>query len=296
MKVILTEETIRKALHESIDEMILEEELLQEWGESFKKALNGVKNAAAMYMDWRTNGQWNNKYGIYANGTGKTTEMYYLNKWFNTHLKNIKQIEYRNNTPSADFSKSREYVERNGEKVYTDTEIQEKDIQTYVLKNITPANFNNWVKNYIQDRQALKLIDDYILKCQSQITDVRSAMNYLNTMAFLSDKSTGQLYIQTKQGELGGQRQQYQNQNDKKNTINLFNYLYNNSKKITKQMLSQNIDSLNKNFGISDSNYQLVKKYILDKLQMMNDNDAIFKRLQYFKASNFMKMYGNYYR
>jgi len=96
MKVILTEETIRKALHESIDEMILEEELLQEYkpGNLFKKAWNGVKNAAAMYMDWRTRGQWNRKYNIQANGNGFAIGSYYLQKWLKTHYNRLYDIVY----------------------------------------------------------------------------------------------------------------------------------------------------------------------------------------------------------
>ena len=218
MKVIITEDIIRNALNESIDEFMVNEGMLNEfnWGNAVKgawgyakKAGNWLKNAAAMYMDKQTDGKWNNKYGIYSNGNGKTTELYYLNKWFNTHLKNIRQIEYRNNTPSADFSKSREYVERNGERVYTDTEIQEKDVQAYVKRNITPQNFNSWVGNFIKDRQALKLIDDYILKCQEGVTDLQTAMNLLNTGSFLADQNTGQVYIKTRNSELGSQRQQY---------------------------------------------------------------------------------------
>ena len=219
MKVIITEDIIRNALNESIDEFIINEGWFND--SMLGKVWNGVKNAAAMYMDNRTNGQWNNKYGIYANGNGKTTELYYLNKWFNTHLNNIKQIEYRNNTPSADFSRNREYVERNGERVYTDTEIQEKDVQTYVQKNITPQNFNSWIGNFIKDRQALKLIDDYILKCQKGVADLQTAMNLLNTGSFLADPNTGQVYIKTRNSELSGQRQEYYNkQQQEKQQLN----------------------------------------------------------------------------
>jgi hypothetical protein len=220
--MIVNENIIRNALNESIDEFLLEEgafDGLKNWwnksanGQKVKNGLsnvwNGVKNGVAMYMDSQTDGQWNNKYGIYANGNGKTTELYYLNKWFNTHLENIRKIEYRNNTPDADFSKSREYVERNGEKVYTDTEIQYDDIKKYVQNNVTPNNFNNWIGNFIKDRQALELIDNYILECQRSVNDLQSAMKWLNTGSFLADANTGQIYIKTRNSELVSQRQQY---------------------------------------------------------------------------------------
>ena len=306
MRDIVTEDIIRSALNESIDEFMLEEGWegwknlwnnpnVQKIRNGVGKAWNGYKNFLAMYMDNKTNGQWNNKYGIYASGSGKTTELYYLQKWFGYHLDNIRQIERRNETPAADFSRSREYVERNGEKVYTDTEIQEKDTLTYVQKNITPNNFNTWIKNFIKDRQALELIDTYINNCSKNITNLQTAIKWLNMGSFMSSKE-GQNYLKTKQNDLTGQRQKYQKENDKKNTIKLFDYLYNNSKKITKQLLSQNIDNLNTKFGISDTNYQLIKKYILGKLQMMNDNDTIYKRVQYFKGKTFLKIYGGYYK
>ena len=300
MRVVITEDIIRNALNESIDEFMINEAMLNEfnWGNAVKgawgyakKAGNWLKNAAAMYMDKQTNGQWNNKYGIYANGNGKTTELYYLNKWFNTHLNNIRQIEYRNNTPSADFSKSREYVERNGERVYTDTEIQEKDIQTYVKRNITPQNFNSWIGNFIKDRQALELIDNYILNCQKNITDLQSAMKFLNTGSFLADKNTGQVYIKTRNSELGGQRKQY----SAKRVENLFNYL-NKNPKITRITLQNNVNNLGRKFGVPDNEYEYVKNYIISCLNLLKNNDTIGKS-KWLNFTNFMKSnYSNFYK
>jgi hypothetical protein len=294
MRVVITEDIIRNALNESIDEFMVNEgfgdAFKGAWGYA-KKAGNWLKNAAAMYMDKQTNGQWNNKYGIYANGNGKTTELYYLNKWFNTHLNNIRQIEYRNNTPSADFSKSREYVERNGERVYTDTEIQEKDIQTYVKKNITPQNFNTWIGNFIKDRQALKLIDDYILKCQKGVTDLQTAMNLLNTGSFLADPETGQVYIKTRNSELGGQRKQY----SAKRVENLFNYL-NKNPKITRITLQNNVNNLGRKFGVPDNEYEYVKNYIISCLNLLKNNDTIGKS-KWLNFTSFMKSnYSNFYK
>lgn len=218
MKVILTEETIRKALHESIDEMILEEELLQEWGESFKKAWNGVKNAAAMYMDWRTKGQWNNKYGIYANGTGKTTEMYYLNKWFNWHVKQIQQLEYRNQNPSDNTHRQRkvEVDPNTGRETYIKDEYDDQTIQEYAERNITEKNFNDWIGRRVRNRQALGIIDKYITSCQQQIIKspyAETAINCLNTAAFMS--ACGDEYFKSTQQD----RQQYQTDKTK-NDVN----------------------------------------------------------------------------
>lgn len=298
MKNIITEDIIRNALNESIEEFMLEEGAfggLKNWRNQpymqtarnyVGKVYNGLKNAAAMYMDARTNGRWNNKYGIYANGNGKATELFYLNKWFNTHLNNIRQIEYRNNTPDADFSKKREYVVRNGEKVYTDMEIQEKDILTYVQKNITSQNFNYWLANFITNRQELKLINDYIEKCQKNITDLQSAMKWLNTGSFISDP-IGQQYLKTSNNNLAYQRQQYQN--DKKGIINLFNYLYNNKDRITKKLLYNNIQNLGQNFSISEKAYGNVKNYLNRLIKMLNDEDTLNKRYKFLNANSFFK-------
>jgi hypothetical protein len=55
---------------------------------------NGVKNAAAMYMDWRTNGQWNRKYNQHAKGSGYFVGAYYLDKWFKNHYNRLQDIIY----------------------------------------------------------------------------------------------------------------------------------------------------------------------------------------------------------
>jgi hypothetical protein len=101
MRVVITEDIIRNALNESIDEFMINEAMLNEfnWGNAVKgawgyakKAGNWLKNAAAMYMDKQTNGQWNKKYGINAKGNGKVIGTYYLKKWFSKHYSRLYDI------------------------------------------------------------------------------------------------------------------------------------------------------------------------------------------------------------
>ena len=89
--MVINEDIIKRALDESIEEFMINE---ANWGKAFDNAWNGVKNAAAMYMDWRTNGQWNKKYNIHAKGNGNTIGSYYLNKWFQTHYYKLQDIVY----------------------------------------------------------------------------------------------------------------------------------------------------------------------------------------------------------
>ena len=122
MKVIITEDIVRNALNESIDEFMLEEELMNEinWGGGWKgikkwwnksnngqkvkngisNVWNGIKDAAAMFMDKETNGQWNRRYGIHAKGNNKVVGSFYLQKWFEPHYNRLYDIVYGSNNGS----------------------------------------------------------------------------------------------------------------------------------------------------------------------------------------------------
>ena len=187
MRVVITEDIISRALNESIDEFILEEGMDEgKFGNAVKGVWNGLKNAAALYMDWRTQGQWNNKYGIHANGKGKITEMFYLGKWFGYHLNEISAIERRLNDPTY-FSKNEiqwgedEYGKRTG----TQTINKYNNIQNYASQMVTSTNFNAWVGRFIQDREALKYIDDYIDNYARKVTNYREALKILNVTNFI---------------------------------------------------------------------------------------------------------------
>ena len=231
--VIITEDIIRKALNESIDEFMINEG----WGDGIKNfgswaknkfggVWNGIKNAAAMYMDSRTNGQWNNQYGIYATGSGKTTEMYYLNKWFNYHLDEIKGIARRTSDPSY-FSKTELNWERdssNPSKQHsTQTIYKYEDIPTYVKNMITPQNFNSWIKGFIKNREALRAIDAYIEYCSKHINDINSAFKLLNIWSFTNSR-VGQYYLNNKRNAQKTSQQKYQQVNNNKERRDWNNY------------------------------------------------------------------------
>ena len=214
MKVIITEDIVRNALNESIDEFMLEEGMLgngfkslQNWwnnspnAQKIKNAGNSLWNGVKMYMDYRTNGQWNNKYGQYANGAGRTTEMYYLNKWFNYHLNEIKDVaRYSQNPNRAQKEIEWKYNEK-GEQVGTQKISNYGSIEEYVSENINPQNFNLWIRNYIQDRKALQCIDNYIIECYNEIKDLNSAIKKLSVYSFM-ESDAGKEYIADKKNNL----------------------------------------------------------------------------------------------
>lgn len=190
MNKIITEDIIKRALDESIEEFMLEEANWKGWagaagsmlGNIGKNIWNGVK----MYMDYRTNGQWNNKYGQYANGNGKMTEMYYLNKWFNFHLGEIQDIMRNAQNPNSAQKLRWERDPNTGKEFAVQTLNNYGSIKNYVVQNVTCQNFNNWIKNYIQNREAVTLIDSYIEYCTKSIKDINSAIKLLNISSFMA--------------------------------------------------------------------------------------------------------------
>ena len=100
--VIITEDIIRNALNESIDEFMINEggawDGVKNWANKWglNKAWNGIKNFAAEYMDKKTNGQWNKKYGIQAKGSGTNVGTYYLEKWLKPRYSRLYDIVYGN--------------------------------------------------------------------------------------------------------------------------------------------------------------------------------------------------------
>jgi hypothetical protein len=107
MRVIITEDIVKKALDESIDEFMLEEGWegwknlwnnpnVQKIRNGVGKAWNGYKNFLAMYMDNKTNGQWNRKYNIQPKGKGGTVVGHYLQNWFKNHYNRLYDIIYGN--------------------------------------------------------------------------------------------------------------------------------------------------------------------------------------------------------
>ena len=113
-RTVITEDMISKALNESIDEFMLEEggglnafkNKLSGYGSAINnglkrlgntKFMRGFNNAVNMYMDYKTNGQWNRKYNSYASdekGNSNTIGSFYLQKWLNKHFLTLQDIAY----------------------------------------------------------------------------------------------------------------------------------------------------------------------------------------------------------
>ena len=209
--VIITEDIIRKTLNESINEFMINEggawDGVKNWANRWglNKAWNGIKNAAATYMDWRTGGDWNAKYGIYNNSTGKTTELYYLNQWFNWHVEQIQRLEERKIHPNDDSYRERSYKYNDkNEKIYTEVEDNYGSVEQYVKANIHAENFNVWIGKRIPNRQALKIIDEYINNIGKdanppKIINAKTAGYYLNIGTF--EKLYGKAYFNSTKGD-----------------------------------------------------------------------------------------------
>ena len=188
MRVVITEDIIRNALNESIDEFMINEG----FGDAIKGAWNGLKtaghwakNAAAAWMNKKTHGQWNKKYGIYVDGNDKGAETYYIGQWLSWHLGQIKSIAVSG--PNRNYN----------------------NIEQYVQKNINPDNFNNWAGQRIQNRQGLECIDKYIQDCADNINDIKSAEKWLNVWSFIGS-DWGKQYLELTGSKLTDARQQHQ--------------------------------------------------------------------------------------
>lgn len=113
-RTVITEDIISRALNESIDDFMLEEgggwnnfkNKLSGYGSAINnglkrlgntKFMRGLNNAVNMYMDYKTNGQWNREYNSYASdekGNSSTIGSFYLQKWLDKHYRAIQDIVY----------------------------------------------------------------------------------------------------------------------------------------------------------------------------------------------------------
>lgn len=190
MRVNLSEDIINKALNESINEFIIEE---GKWGSKFKKAWNGIKNAAAIYMDARTNGRWNQKYGIAPNyGTpnsysvmGRTKELYVLANWLQFHGQRLWSRLYNKDVDMHNGFNDRYDV--NG--------------QEYIEKYVTVESFNSYFYRYFRTMLPSKHpMCLYIESIHSMSHNPYEAVQKLNINSFLKDPQ-GDSYMNMKKGD-----------------------------------------------------------------------------------------------
>lgn len=202
--VTITDDIIRNALNESIDEFILQENGLwnsiadtaNRWNSSAKnwankwgldKAWNGVKNFAAAYMDKKTNGQWNKKYGIYVNGNGEFTAITYLEKWLDYHRKKLSNMISSfygyNSSGQGEMASPSDIAYSNNRKNRFKGDPR-YDPEEYLRKACTYWHFNKWVSQYANQWEGNDAINSYI---ENNITSqhyVKEALKFLDINAF----------------------------------------------------------------------------------------------------------------
>ena len=218
-RTVITEDMISRALNKSIDEFMLEEgeglnrfkNKLSSYGSAINnglkrlgntKFMRGLNNAVNMYMDYKTNGQWNREYNSYADdGNSKTVEMYYLDKWLKYHLEQMQYIEERSKSPNNAYDEIDFEQDENGKMVGKQRRFNYKTVKDYAENNITSEAFNLWIRNYIPDRKALKLIDEYIDTYCNKVENLRQASNFFDSKSFLTS-NIGKEYTKTKSSEL----------------------------------------------------------------------------------------------
>ena len=242
MKVIITEDIISNALNESIDEFMLEEGafdgISKWWNKPYMqkvrngvgKVWNGIKDAASMYMDKKTNGQWNQKYGIYVNGNTKSGELFYLNKWFNYYRQKLNSIIYNANTPDRrdeydlyerDPETGKEFMKRNK---YDYAGIN--GALNYAKTYCTPQNFNDYIQTLNPDRESVWHINTYIqnyINNQAKNGNLKAVLNNLNIYVFYSSNEFKQYMAMNRKKQQEKEKQRRIN-NSNKLPVQPFNY------------------------------------------------------------------------
>jgi len=182
MNQLITEDIIKRALDESIEEFMLEEgggwNNFKQWaGKVGGNLWNGIRNGVANFMNKRTGGQWNQKYGIYAdysnnsiqskNGFQFAKKLYqeasYFEKWLNTHAKNINDI--LNSKEGPEYEMYDEYTKNsNGVRTYKDRRFKGTTGATaYIKTYCTYDNFYRYVAQYFPDYGGNANINNYIV-------------------------------------------------------------------------------------------------------------------------------------
>ena len=205
---MITEDIIKQAINESIDEFMLEEGL-KDWynngnGKYLKNAVNWGKNAIANYMDKRTNGEWNRKYNVYADNTGKSIRSknkwdYYrdlyaeqncLKEWFDSHAEYLNKILHYKEGPMRSMYGRNNFFNTN---VFMGISGGTQYIQAYC----TYDNFIEYAQRYFTDYQGNEFIEKYINNQIQPLADVpQKCITKLNIRSFSSSPEGDGFYNQ----------------------------------------------------------------------------------------------------
>ena len=211
---MITEDIIRQALNESINEFMLEEgegwNRLKDWynngnGKYLKNAVNWGKNAIANYMDKRTNGEWNRKYNVYADNTGKSIRSknkwdYYrdlyaeqncLKEWLDSHAEYLNKILHYKEGPMRSMYGRNNFFNTN---VFMGISGGTQYIQAYC----TYDNFVEYAQRYFTDYQGNEFIEKYINKQIQPLANVpQKCITKLNIRSFSSSQEGDGFYNQS---------------------------------------------------------------------------------------------------
>jgi hypothetical protein len=294
MNKMITEDIIKRALDESIEEFMLEEANWKGWagaagstlGNIGKNIWNGVKE----YMNWRTNGQWNQKYNQYPiYNVSQFSELRYLYQWFNTQKQTLQNIL----NPQSPSQISRDSTKINQ---------YEGKPNDFIARECTYQNFTKWAGQYIKNYRGLKIIDDYIYnKITKNYQNPQAAINAMDLNTFI--KQTDYYNKSTGNRETTSQKQQLQNESKNINTFfanlnTLLNRVVNSNVKDLPNYMEYSFNNYFNNFfkiylSSNDENtverINLVKKYILNCYNGLKNsiNNAP-------DARDFVKSYINY--
>ena len=166
---------------------------MQKIRNGFNKAGKWLNNAASIYMDEKTNGQWNRQYGSYADANSRNGELHYLKKWLQFYNEELNNIIYQRNPSQRDeyetWERDADNPNREYKKVRKNDYVGVDGAIAYAQNFCTPENFNEYVRNIAPNKTNVKLIDDYInnyIKEPANNRDLRKVLNGLNIGTFYS--------------------------------------------------------------------------------------------------------------
>ena len=181
--MLITEDIIDNAVKQSINEFVVNEVFntpgARKLGNVFGKVGRGLKNMVYNYMDKKTNGAWNNKYGRYTDygtinaGTKLSWMQEYrlcqvLSRWIDYHRTRISNM-----LASQEKDLNIQMQINNKNKNDKNSDEEEKKVITadeYAKALVNVENFENFTRKYFsafempKDSKFEKYIDD-LQKC-----------------------------------------------------------------------------------------------------------------------------------
>lgn len=264
MKVIITEDIVRNALNESIDEFIINEGWFND--SMLGKVWNGVKNAAAEYMNWRTKGRWNQKYGINPSyNISQLSELRYLIQWFHIQKQTIQELS-NPQTPSQisrDNTKINKYEGRPSD---------------FIARECTYQNFTNWAGQYIKNYNGLKFIDTYIYEyITKNYQNPQKAMYAMDINVFLNTKINNQTYQEAASDN--NKRKTTTNRQELQKEVSDIYKFFQDIKKSIDKVINNNVNDLPNFFEYNVNGY--FNQYF--KLYLSSGDNSIKQRLNLVK-------------